>query len=368
VGYDRAFISSKYAESCFSALDGELSERLVVMMELDEIYTFEKAEKMTTPVYCVPLADVLNGVAREEYESGGKFTARFRAPGAKVLIVDDMQTNLKVAAGLMSIYGMDIHLAGSAFEAFAFLKENVYDAVFMDHMMPKMDGLQATGVIREMGRREPYYQNLPIIALTANALSGQQELFLRAGMNDFLAKPIEVKKLDAILKKWIPAEKQLEIPSGSSEASTPPLQQAEAKPGAPASLTISGVDCAYGIHLSGDSAELYMDILSSFCDEAEEAITKIEECLRSNDTKTYTILVHALKGASRSIGAAEFAELAFHLETSAREQNMAELQNATPEFLSRLQTLTDAIRDALKSVSPPRNPPNSLYPRASGGR
>jgi signal transduction histidine kinase/CheY-like chemotaxis protein/HPt (histidine-containing phosphotransfer) domain-containing protein len=360
-GYDRAFISSKHAEACLSMLDGsDLLNRIVIMMETDEIHTFDNAEKVMTPVYCVPAADVLNGVACEEYEETGRFAVRFKAPAAKVLIVDDMQTNLKVAAGLMSIYEMDIHLAGSAFEAFALLKENVYDVVFMDHMMPKMDGLQATGIIREMGRGDPYYRNLTIIALTANALSGQQELFIRAGMNDFLAKPIEVKKLDAVLRKWIPHEKQAELPGAASpapraeepkkpdEPETPDEPNESKSPEEPAALAIPGVDCARGIQLSGDSVEVYREILSYFCDEAAETGSKIEECLRSDDVKTYTILVHALKGASRSIGAAEFSELAFRLETSAREQNMEEIRNGTGEFLESLRVLTGDIRNALR--------------------
>jgi signal transduction histidine kinase/CheY-like chemotaxis protein/HPt (histidine-containing phosphotransfer) domain-containing protein len=358
-GYDRAFISSRYAEACISMLDDPIPlNLLVVMVEVDEMYAFEKAESVMTPVYCIPVADVLNGAAREDYESTGKFTVRFKAPAAKALIVDDMQTNLKVAAGLMSIYGMEIHLAGSAFEAFALLKDNVYDIIFMDHMMPKMDGLQATGVIREMGRGEPYYRNLPIVALTANALSGQQALFLRAGMNDFLAKPIEVKKLDAILKRWIPAEKQIEISDPE-----PPIRRAAARANAeaaapaaelkvltpPPALTIPGVDCSRGINLSGDSIDIYKDILASFCDEADETTVRLEECLRSNDVKTYTILVHALKGASRSIGAAEFSELAFRLETRAKEQNMTEIQNGTGELLENLRVLTGDIRAALEN-------------------
>jgi signal transduction histidine kinase/CheY-like chemotaxis protein/HPt (histidine-containing phosphotransfer) domain-containing protein len=363
-GCDRAFVSSRYAETCLSALEGsDLPKRLVVMMEVDEMYTFDKIESLMTPVYCVPMADVLNGVARDGYESAGKFTVRFKAPAAKVLIVDDMQTNLKVAAGLMSIYGMDIHVAGSAFEAFELLKNNVYDVVFMDHMMPKMDGLQATGVIREMGRGDPYYRNLPIIALTANALSGQQEMFLRAGMNDFLAKPIEVKKLDAILRKWIPAEKQAEIsepglqarrpaePKASKEPNVPKEPELLKAPGGSGAFTIPGVDCAQGIHLSGDSVDVYKDILSSFCAEADEMAAEIRKCLDSNDVKTYTILVHALKGASRGIGAREFGEIAFRLETYAKEQNVTEIRSGTDELLEKLSVLTGDIRSALMHIN-----------------
>jgi HPt (histidine-containing phosphotransfer) domain-containing protein len=113
------------------------------------------------------------------------------------------------------------------------------------------------------------------------------------------------------------------------------------------------VDCAQGIHLSGDSVDIYKDILSSFCDEAVETTAKIEESLRSGDVKNYTILVHALKGASRSIGAAEFAELAFRLETCAREQNVAEIRNGTGELLDNLRVLSGDIRSALGNLKIP---------------
>jgi signal transduction histidine kinase/CheY-like chemotaxis protein len=345
-GYDCAFVPSKYADCCFSA-PGAPQARLAAMMEVDEMFVSSQAESVPTPLYCVLVADLLNGVVRDGYENVGKFAARFKAPSARVLIVDDMRTNLKVAEGLMSIYGMEIHLAGSAFDAIELLKENAYDIVFMDHMMPKMDGVQATGIIREMGKTDARYRKLPVIALTANALSGQQEVFLRAGMNDFLAKPIEVKKLDIILRKWIPAKKQVEVP-GAEHRRHP--SEKEPEPGvfvSASAIAIPGVDCAMGIRNSGDSVDVYKDILASFCEEAAETAVKVERSLLSDDAKNYAILVHALKGASRSIGAMEFAELAFRLETLAKERDMAGIRDGTDELLEKLRVLTGDIRCAL---------------------
>ncbi|MDR2593186.1 MAG: response regulator [Fibromonadaceae bacterium] len=135
-------------------------------------------------------------------------TIKFNAPNAKVLVVDDIDANLKVVKGLMQPYKMQVDLCTSGAEASEMVKANSYDLVFMDHMMPEMDGIEATKLIREMAKENPHYANLPIIALTANAVSGVKEMFLENGFNDFLSKPIDIINLNSILEKWLPKEKQ----------------------------------------------------------------------------------------------------------------------------------------------------------------
>ena len=130
-------------------------------------------------------------------------TIKFNAPNARVLVVDDIDANLKVVKGLMQPYKMQVDLCTSGAEAIEMVKANNYDLVFMDHMMPDMDGVEATKIIREI------YANLPIIALTANAVSGVKEMFFSNGFNDFLSKPIDTINLNSILEKWLPKEKQI---------------------------------------------------------------------------------------------------------------------------------------------------------------
>ena len=130
--------------------------------------------------------------------------ADFRAPKAKVLIVDDNLVNRKVAAGLMRPFAMQVDTAKSGEEAIRMVQEKEYDLIFMDHMMPDMDGVETTHVIR--GLEGEYYKNVPIIALTANALSGVKEMFLAEGMNDFVAKPINIKELSETILSWLPFE------------------------------------------------------------------------------------------------------------------------------------------------------------------
>lgn len=122
-------------------------------------------------------------------------------PNAKVLIVDDTKINLMVASGIMKKYKMQIDTAGSGKEAIEMVQKKDYDIVFMDHMMPEMDGVDATREIRKLGGKN---ENLVVIALTANAISEAKDMFLKEGMQDFLAKPIQLKALDEILNRWIP--------------------------------------------------------------------------------------------------------------------------------------------------------------------
>jgi len=133
----------------------------------------------------------------------------FTSPEAKVLVVDDVSTNLVVARGLLHPYKMRVVLCNSGIEAIEEIRSKDYDMVLMDHVMPEMDGVEVTRRIREMGALDPYYRKLAVIALTANAVSGTKEMFLENGFNDFLAKPIELAELNKVIKKWIPKSKHV---------------------------------------------------------------------------------------------------------------------------------------------------------------
>ena len=132
-------------------------------------------------------------------------------PEAKVLIVDDVSTNLTVARGLLQPYKMKVVLCGSGMEALEEMRSKDFDMVFMDHKMPDMDGIEVTRRIRDMGGPDPYYSKLPIVALTANAISGTKEMFLKNGFNDFLSKPIELAELKKIVERWIPKSKHVRL-------------------------------------------------------------------------------------------------------------------------------------------------------------
>lgn len=265
------------------------------------------------------------GMATFDGPSAEVSDIKFIAPSAKLLVVDDVETNLRVAKGLMSIYEIQIDTALSGREAIALVQKEAYDIVFMDHMMPEMDGIEATQKIRALG-----YDQLVIVALTANAIFGVREMFTDSGMNDFLAKPIEMSKLNAILEKWLPEEKQIRTSSRK--------QASEA-----AVFTIEGIDTARGIRLTGGTLEGYVTTLGFFTKDAAQKHTEIKQCLERNELELFTTYVHALKSALASIGAEELSGLAKQLEAAGKNGDREYIDANTDTFLERLSEIIDKI-------------------------
>jgi CheY-like chemotaxis protein len=292
------------------------------------------------PVFCIGVANVLNGAANADAASHRKHRLHFRAPNAKVLIVDDISTNLRVSKELMAFYSMEIHTSLSGPEAIELARANYYDIIFMDHMMPGMNGLEAAAAIRAISKNDRYYQNVPIIALTANALSGQREMFLQSGMNDFLAKPIELQKLHLILERWLPKEKQFYVEELDEVES-----QAEERP---EFFEIHGVSIEAGLGNTGGSLAAYTDILADFCRDADERMEQVRRYAESGDCHRYMTLVHALKGAARNIGALEFADFAAQMEETARNEDAIAIRRNTDALLAILADILQGIRQALE--------------------
>jgi CheY-like chemotaxis protein len=201
-----AFVSSGLVERAAALICREkFSTTLVLLAALDEIASFQGVPVILMPVYPIPVANILNGTGTTLVEK--KSRVRFTAPDARVLIVDDVITNLKVAQGLLKAYQMRIDICKNGKTAIAMAKANRYDLIFMDHMMPGMDGIEAASQIRALGG--DFFKQIPIVALTANAMAGMKQMFLSKGFNDYLAKPIEISKLNDIIERWIPREKRV---------------------------------------------------------------------------------------------------------------------------------------------------------------
>jgi HPt (histidine-containing phosphotransfer) domain-containing protein len=202
-----------------------------------------------------------------------------------------------------------------------------------------MDGVEAASLIRAIDPGSEYYRSLPIIALTANAISGQREMFLKNGLSDFIAKPIDLQRLDSILQKWLPKEKRLAADTKSETSAQ--ASRAEL-------FEIPGVSVETGLANSGGSVEAYLDILEVFCADIEEKSEQIRQCATGGDIGLYTTLVHSFKGASRSIGATEFGDFAARMETAGRSGDAGLIARETDAFLASAYGLTRGIRNALK--------------------
>ena len=258
----------------------------------------------------------------------------FIAPHASILIVDDNEMNQKVAVGLLEPLQMEIDLADNGEQAIAMIQENDYDLVFMDHMMPIMDGIEATRRIREMD--DPYYKELPIIALTANAMKESQKLFEEAGMNGFVAKPIEMKQICREIRKWVPITRIVD-PEKEEE------QSVEEKDQEFLGFKIEGLNTSVGIKYTGNRG-FYLNVLSNFYQVIDSKALKIEKLLEDGLVKDYTIEVHALKSSARTIGAEQLGEEFWQLEQLGRAEDIEAIKEKTPQVLAHYRSYKDILR------------------------
>ena len=275
--------------------------------------------------------------------ASNKAAAVFAAPQACVLIVDDIATNLKVAEGLLMPYKLSIDTCKSGAEAVEAAKNKIYDLIFMDHMMPDMDGIEATKIIRQM---EGGRGAMPVVALTANAVSGMREMFLKNGFNDFLSKPIDILRLNAVLEKWLPKEKQIKLAKEETAANYG---------GGDINISIEGVNVKKGVLTTGGRVENYLQTLAVFSRDGREKIGEIKKALEINDLRLYTTHVHALKSASANIGADTLSNAAKELETAAKAGGRALIDDRNAEFLSTLTLLLNNIDNYLNAANAETN-------------
>ena len=241
-------------------------------------------------------------------------------PYGKVLVVDDVETNLYVARGLLAPYGLSIDTVLSGFDAIAKIEDGaVYDIIFMDHMMPKMDGIETVRRIRETGYSEP------VIALTANALAGHAEMFLSNGFDDFISKPVDIRQLNLILNTLIRDKQPVEVLEEASRSKN-------------------------DLELSARKKIIQEQGLSEiFIRDAEKAAAVLEviqrnKCRRGDDVSLLIINTHAMKSALANIGERELSEFALKLEDAGREHNTDAILNGLPVFLDALKNVIKTMR------------------------
>jgi signal transduction histidine kinase/CheY-like chemotaxis protein/HPt (histidine-containing phosphotransfer) domain-containing protein len=346
--YSFVFVSYTLLENVKKIMQEVKSKSQVVLLtEYGNVVADKGLNILAMPVHSISVANILNGVSDNfSYNVNESSTARFIAPKAKVLVVDDINTNLKVAEGLMLPYKMQIDLCLNGLEAIEAVKEKQYDLVFMDHMMPGMDGIEVTKCIR--GLDSQIYRSLPIVALTANAVSGTKEMFLSNGFNDFLTKPIDTIKLNAILEKWLPKEKQKRV-----EKDAEIIEIRENNSGA--DFEINGVDVKKGIAMTGGMLKRYMQTLAIFHKDCVQKMEEVKKSFEAKDYALYTIHIHALKSAAANIGAIELSETAKALEKAGKEEDFAFIKARTDKFLVSLKALLSGVNKVLFENSSKQN-------------
>ena len=301
---------------------------------------------------------------------------------ARVLVVDDVQTNLDVMVGLLRKYKMQADCVTSGKEAIdQIIRKSAYDAIFMDHMMPGMDGVETIKAIRAIGTE--YAQNVPIIALTANAISNNEQMLLNNGFQAFISKPIDIKKLDRIIRKWI-CDKPME---GTHFFELPPLypdenitvfkkelndpimelhpcehkwedqqisHEVDGKvisliPNKIDILKIPRVDTTGSLSYYGYDIETYLSVLHSYYVNTPKILEKLRNVNEEN-LQDYAIAIHGLKSASGSIGAYDTMKAALNLEILAKSNNITEVLVLNETFIKDTENLLDGIQNYLNEL------------------
>ena len=331
------------------SLNSELKV-VVVAKESFKLPKGAKAHILLKPFYCIPIASILNSDHTKKDEE-----KRMYCKGVRALVVDDEPMNLNVAKGIFKRYGMEVSTADSGAEAVKMCKEQTYDIVFMDHMMPGMDGVETMKRIRyDAGK---HHRDFPIVALTANALSTAREMFIAEGFDGFISKPIELAELERVLrhvlsKTLITYVDENEEASGTingklisenetddawfvyqngdtnteNTSTTNDTVSDTQNNGLDDSISLApladyGIDINLGLKYCQDG-EIYMSLLEQYAQEFDEKLECMEDFYKKKDLENYTILVHALKSTSLMIGDKSLSEEAKALELAGKNRDL----------------------------------------------
>ena len=370
-----------------TGLGMSITQNLIIMMGGSITVESEEGKGSVFTVFLPQVSLGYGKIGKEVAESLEKFKSnrnsqmrralftRELMPYGKVLIVDDVDTNIYVARGLMSPYALDIDSADSGFAAIDKIRDgSSYDIVFMDHMMPHMDGIETTQIIRALG------YDRPIVALTANAVAGQAEVFLNNGFDDYISKPIDVRQLNTILNKLIRDRHQDERVKHNRKAdeSDRAFQEHLSIPDDHES-DIHDIQASLDAQLSSDAdagysksnryAKIDLRFADVFIRDAMKTLEAIEPIVQTGDfmdfdnLRTFTVFVHGIKSALASIGMSDLSAKALALETSARNNDYDLIVANAPSFVDSLRDLTtylstlddeglssDAVADDLPSL------------------
>ncbi len=279
--------------------------------------------------------------------------------GVEALIVDDNPINLKVISRSMGYYGMNVDMADSGSQAIRMCHNKHYDLIFMDQMMPEMDGIEAMRRIHGLNDYYASAKHCKIIALTANAITGVRNELLAEGFDEYLSKPINFRELEAILQKFLPRD-VIEFVTPYEKNTT--VVSTDTMSGSPSESMLStflpDVNVPIGITYCGGKIENYLEVLQIMYDEAESQLNMLNKHYEAENWKDFTILAHALKGSCLNVGAERCGNAAKALETAGKNKDISyirtNLQSFEYEYRKLLQTFKNVFQKYnISTVSSP---------------
>ncbi len=317
------FVAEEEYASNVEMIEEYAKDMIVVVVANDDfkLISGSRARVMEKPFYCFPVVSVLNSSIHDKQTAGFKMFCK----GVRALVVDDEPMNLVVGKSIFKSYGMEVSTVLSGQESIDICREQVFDIIFMDHMMGGMDGVEAMKRIRAdvAGKNG----EVPIVALTANAMSSAKQMFLAEGFDGFVSKPIETDELERVMRQVLP--KALVTYEEIDENAVPQTDYEEMRKESSPKLSVISlrellkpysIDTDTGMKYCMGDFDFYKALLVQFATESEEKIPLIGRYYESSDWKNYEIVVHALKSTSKMIGAGTLSESAKALEMAAKEK------------------------------------------------
>lgn len=316
----------------FDELSKNISIILIIDQDDEKELDNDRIHYIYKPFYVVPIVSAINGVKDVRKEEQIAVAGKFIAPSAKILVVDDNVMNLEVIQGLLKDYEIQVDVVTSGVEALDMIESMDYDFIFMDHMMPVMDGIETLHQIRK--KIGTYYQEVPVIVLTANAIAGTREMFMREGFCDFVEKPIEIPVLERVLLRHIPKEKietkeeknrKVVQDNGNAKAdivkTSDMKEEVISSPAKNEGLVVGDLDVETGLRYCGGE-ERYISVLKRYAQQGREEIQRVDALYKNEDWQNYCISVHGIKSAMLSIGALPLSDMGKALEAASKEGNI----------------------------------------------
>lgn len=308
-----------------------ISKKLVELMngEISLISSVGKGSTFTVTLYDVHL--VLDGIRHHERNLIDSHSIRFKK--AKVFVVDDIESNRELLRDILENAGLDVITAGNGLEALQILETEDPDIIIMDNRMPVMDGITAAKAIRKISR----FARTPIVAMSADAMASDGEKFMNAGMNDYVAKPINMDQFFGVLQKWLKS-----VDKGPVEV----LHKKQNEPGMALNTsfpTIEGIDTKLGLERVGGNAKLYLKTLTKFCHESGAIIEQTRQAFLNEDNEQAQRHLHALKGASGNLAMEQIYNMTIDLENKVKK-------NIPDDYILLLYNISEAFKGITANV------------------
>ncbi len=277
-----------------------------------------------------------------DVDNDSEYRDTFIAPDAEILVVDDHKMNLSVMENLLKVTKANVTTCQSGAECIENMIQKSYDIVFLDHMMPEMNGIETLERINELKIKN----ETVIIALTANAIAGEKEMYLSKGFDDYLSKPVDVRKLEKILKKHIPDDKIIQVKQLKD------LNETEVKKEEKNNSIGANIDMNVGMQYSAQSKDMYKSFLEVYYEFGKEKGSQLEDSFKNERWEDYVTYVHSVKSTSLNIGGVRLSKMAAEIEQHGKAYNAGSVEELAyiKETYQELMSLFYATLDEAKEI------------------